>query len=92
MRAGTGSVIGTDSAAANRNVLPSVGSQTGHFATLLFMNVQEFIGTCPTDRRWSYGGQRALLVLWVFSKATRQRKGCYGPLIWMRQRERIEKL
>ena len=25
----------------------------GHFATLLFMNAQEFMGTCPTYRRRS---------------------------------------
>jgi hypothetical protein len=70
-----GSVIGTK--CTTRDGGPSgqlVQLERGHFATLLFMNVQEFIGTCPTYRRWSYGARRLSFAVGVI-KGNETEKG-----------------
>jgi len=63
----------------------SVQLRRGHFTTLLFMNIQEFMGTCPTHRRWSHGvwGWREARFVVAVCKGTRQRKGCHDPITRM---------
>jgi hypothetical protein len=52
----SGTLIGTKCTATDGGSCGQlVLLEGGHFATLLFMNVQEFMGTCPAHRRWSYG-------------------------------------
>lgn len=65
----SGTVIGTKCTTTDgRSCGQLVQLERGHFATLLFMNVQEFIGTCPTHRRWSHGGEEARVLQWVLSR------------------------